>query len=194
MSLLQEAIIRIEALMREARESDLREPMAMSVATTDGQGRPSVRTVLLKQLDEQGLVFFTNTRSRKGQHIEAMPYAAICIYNQQAHLQVQVEGHVSMVSPAEADRYWGTRPRASQIGAWASRQSEPLASRQLLDERVARYEDEFLDKDVARPEFWNGYRVIPERIEFWRGHPDRLNERQEYRLTEDGWIKGELFP
>ena len=194
MDLLQEAIARIEELMRQAKESDLREPMAMSVATADDQGRPSVRTLLLKQLDTQGLVFFTNTNSRKGQHLETMPYAAICIYNQQLHQQVQVEGRVNMVSTEEADRYWNTRPRPSQIGSWASRQSEPLASRQLLDERVARYEAEFADKDVSRPEFWSGYRVVPERIEFWKGHPDRLNEREEYCLTDEGWVKGALFP
>jgi pyridoxamine 5'-phosphate oxidase len=136
MSLLAEAIARIKELLDEAKASDLREPTAMSVATVDELGRPAVRTVLLKHLDESGLVFFTNRKSRKGMHLQAVPYAAVCIYFQQAHQQVQVDGKIVMVSDEEADGYWQTRPRASQIGAWASRQSEVLDTRQQLYDRV----------------------------------------------------------
>ena len=191
---LHEAIDRIESLIEQAKNSELREPMAMSVATTDSQGRPAVRTLLLKQVDERGLVFFTNTNSRKGQHLQANPYAAICMYYQGVHQQIQFEGPVEPVSTKEADAYWRTRARASQIGAWASRQSEVLADRQLLQDRISRYEQEFDGKDVPRPSHWSGYRVIPERIEFWSGHPDRLNQRDNYCLREGQWIKELLYP
>ena len=194
MSLLAEAIARIKELLDEAKASDLREPTAMSVATVDESGRPAVRTVLLKHLDETGLVFFTNRKSRKGRHLQTVPYAAVCIYFQHAHQQVQVDGKVVTVSDEEADGYWQTRPRASQIGAWASRQSEVLDTRQQLYDRVNQYEKEFSDTDVPRPDHWGGYRVVPERIEFWSGHPDRLNQREQYWLGNGGWSKNQLYP
>jgi len=194
MSLLHEAIERIKLLIEQAGNSQLREPMAMSVATVDLQGRPSVRTLLLKQVDEQGLVFFTNINSNKGQHIRANPYTAICIYHQQAHQQIQVEGSAEPVTIEEADAYWQTRPRASQIGAWASRQSEVLEDRQQLLDRIAHYDEKFADVDVPRPDHWSGYRVKPERIEFWGGHPDRLNQRDNYVLREGQWFKEQLYP
>lgn len=194
MSLLAEAIARIKELLDEAKASDLREPTAMSVATVDELGRPAVRTVLLKHLDESGLVFFTNKKSRKGRHLRAVPYAAVCIYFQQAHQQVQVDGKIVMVSDEEADGYWQTRPRASQIGAWASRQSEVMDARQQLYDRVNQYEKEFAGTDVPRPDHWGGYRVVPERIEFWSGHPDRLNQREQYSLGNGEWSKIQLYP
>jgi pyridoxamine 5'-phosphate oxidase len=194
MSLLAEAIARIKELLDEAKASDLREPTAMSVATVDESGRPAVRTVLLKHLDETGLVFFTNRKSRKGRHLQTVPYAAVCIYFQHAHQQVQVDGKVVTVSDEEADGYWQTRPRASQIGAWASRQSEVLDTRQQLYDRVNQYEKEFSDTDVPRPDHWGGYRVVPERIEFWSGHPDRLNQREQYLLGNGEWSKTQLYP
>ena len=194
MSLLTEAIARIKELLDEAKASDLREPTAMSVATVDEAGKPAVRTVLLKHLDESGLVFFTNRKSRKGRHLQAVPYAAVCIYFQQAHQQIQVDGKVVTVSDEQADGYWQTRPRASQIGAWASRQSEVLDTRQQLYDRVNRCEKEFAGTDVPRPDHWGGYRVIPERIEFWSGHPDRLNQREQYSLDNGEWSKTQLYP
>lgn len=195
MSLLTQAIDRIGGLLADAMASQLREPTAMSVATVDEQGRPAVRTVLLKHLDEQGAVFFTNIYSRKGRHLKSVPYASICIYFQEAHEQVQIDGPVSMVSDEEANRYWQTRPRASQIGAWASRQSEVLDNdRQQLYDRVLRYETEFSGREVPRPEFWSGYRVKPERIEFWRGDPDRLNVREQYVCSGGEWKKMQLYP
>ena len=194
MELIREAINRIDSLLAQARASQLREPTAMSLATVDEYGRPSVRTVLLKHLDEHGAVFFTNILSRKGTHLGAVPYASICIYFQNAHQQVQLDGKVSVVSDEEADRYWQTRPRASQIGAWASRQSEVLESRQQLYDRVTHYESEFSGRDVPRPEFWSGYRVSPERIEFWSGDADRLNLREQYLQTNGAWEKMLLYP
>jgi pyridoxamine 5'-phosphate oxidase len=194
MDLITEAINRIESLLAEARASQLREPTAMSLATVDEHGRPSVRTVLLKHLDENGAVFFTNILSRKGAHLRTVPYASICIYFQNAHQQVQLDGKVSAVSDEEADRYWQTRPRASQIGAWASRQSEVLENRQQLYDRVTHYESEFSGGDVPRPDFWSGYRVTPERIEFWSGDTDRLNLREQYLQTSGAWEKMLLYP
>ncbi len=172
----------------------LREPMAMSLATVGADGRPSVRTVLLKTLDENGVTFFTNTSSKKGQQLAENPFAAICIYFQEAHQQVQVEGPVEVVAASEADAYWQTRGRASQIGAWASRQSETLEDRQQLMDRIARYEEKFAGQDVPRPEFWSGYRLIPEMIEFWEGHPDRLNQRNCYTLKDGSWNKESKYP
>lgn len=177
-----------------AQAADLPEPRAMSLATVDESGRPAVRTVLLKQVDQQGLTFFTNTTSRKGQHIAAHPFAALCLYFQGPHRQLQVEGRVEQIADEEADRYWYSRSRASRIGAWASRQSVVLEDRQQLLDRVARYEEKFADSEVPRPPFWSGYRVIPDRIEFWKGHPDRLNERVCYRLTDGEWMKFYRYP
>ena len=194
MNLLSEAINRIDSLLADARASELREPTAMSVATVDELGRPAVRTVLLKHLDEQGAVFFTNIQSRKGRHLRSVPYASICIYFQDAHQQIQLDGKVSMVSGEEANQYWQTRPRASQIGAWASRQSEVLDTRQDLYDRVTHYESEFSGREVPRPDFWSGYRVTPERIEFWLGDPDRLNIREQYVCTNGEWEKMQLYP
>ncbi|MCW8963153.1 MAG: pyridoxamine 5'-phosphate oxidase [Gammaproteobacteria bacterium] len=194
MTLLQEAIDRIEVLVEQARNSQLREPMASSFATVDEQGRPSVRTLLLKKVDERGLVFFTNVHSRKGHHLDANPFAAVCVYYQEAHQQFQVEGPVEPITDDEADAYWQTRPRASQIGAYASHQSEVLTDRTLLQARVSKYEEQFTGMDIPRPPHWSGYRVIPERIEFWAGHPDRLNQRELYILKDGQWIKELLYP
>ena len=194
MDLYREAIDRIQDLIEQALESDLREPMAASFATVDLEGHPSVRTLLLKHADEDGLVFYTNTRSNKGQHLEATPYAAVCIYYQHPHKQIQVRGAVQAVSSEQADAYWQTRRRASQLGAWASRQSEHLTSRQELLDAVAGYEARYDGQEVPRPDHWSGYRVIPEVIEFWAGHPSRLNERERYSLRDGVWFKEWLYP
>lgn len=189
---LQEALTHIHSLLEQ--NAGLREPMAMSLATADSKGKPSVRTVLLKTADEQGFTFFTNSSSRKGQELAENPFAALCIYFQSAHEQIQVEGQVRQMPAEESDNYWQSRPRASQIGAWASRQSEQLEDRQDLLDRVARYTEKFSGGDVPRPEFWNGYRLVPESIEFWHGHPDRLNERVCYELQQRGWVKFFRYP
>lgn len=194
MSLLHEAIERIEVLVRQVRDSQLREPMAASFATVDEQGRPSVRTLLLKQVDTRGLVFFTNIQSRKGRHLDVNPFAAVCIYYQEAHQQVQVEGPVELISDAEADAYWQMRPPVRQIGAHASRQSEVLADQALLQARVVKHEAQFAGMVIPRPWYWSGYRVIPERIEFWAGHEDRLNQRELYSVEAGQWTKALLYP
>ena len=170
------------------------EPNAMSLGTIEKGGQPSVRIVLLKAFDERGFVFYTNYEGRKGRELLAHPNAALCFYWPPIHIQVRVEGAVTKVSDDEADTYFVTRDRGSQIGAWASRQSRPLESPTALDERVARYEREFAGRDVPRPKFWSGFRVAPERIEFWKGKPNRLHERHLYTRDGDGWRIETLYP
>lgn len=170
------------------------DPSAMSLATVEEGGQPSVRIVLLKGFDDQGFVFYTNVQGRKGRHLLAQPKAALCFYWPPIDIQIRVEGSVSKVMDAEADVYFATRPRPSQIGAWASRQSEPLETPTALEERVTKYEKEFEGRDVPRPDFWSGFRVRPERIEFWKNKSDRLHERHLYTLAGDRWKIETLYP
>lgn len=166
----------------------------MALATVDDAGQPSVRIVLLKAFDERGFVFYTNFEGRKGQELLAHPSAALCFYWAPLDIQVRIEGTVTKVADKEANAYFATRDRRSQIGAWASRQSRPLESPTALDERVARYDREFAGRDVPRPEFWSGFRVSPERIEFWKGKPNRLHERHLYTREGDAWRIETLYP
>jgi pyridoxamine 5'-phosphate oxidase len=170
------------------------DPSAMSLATIEDGGQPSVRMVLLKGFDDQGFVFYTNFQGRKGRHLLAQPKAALCFYWPPIDIQVRIEGTVSKVADAEADVYFATRSRPSQIGAWASRQSEPLETPTSLDERVAKFEKEFEGRDVPRPIFWSGFRVRPERIEFWKNKPNRLHERHLYTRNGDRWKIETLYP
>ena len=179
-----------------ARTSELgvREPAAMSLATVGPDGQPSVRTVLLRVVDERGFVFFTNSQSRKGQQLAANPRAALTFYWDHWAEQVHVEGRVEVIPDHESDEYWKTRRRLSQIGAWASDQSRPLDSRDTLLKRVADYEQQFADQEVTRPPHWHGYRVVPQRIELWSGKEGRLHERSVYQLDGEHWTKQMLFP
>ncbi|MGH8370646.1 MAG: pyridoxamine 5'-phosphate oxidase, partial [Gammaproteobacteria bacterium] len=170
------------------------EPAAMSLATVDSDGRPSVRTVLLKAFDTRGFVFYTNKRSRKGRQIEATRRAALCLFWQPLMQQVLIEGGVEDVTDAEADAYWMTRPRASQIGAWASSQSDVLADREQLERRYADCEKRYADVSVPRPPHWSGYRVVPELIEFWSSRPGRLHERECFSLEGEAWRHSLVYP
>jgi pyridoxamine 5'-phosphate oxidase len=169
------------------------EPEAMVLSTVDADGRPSARYVLLKGVDDRGFVFYTNIESRKAKGLAVHPYAALTFYWPPA-TQVRIEGGVERVSDADADAYFATRPRESQIGAWASRQSEELASREELDARVHEVEGRFRDTAVTRPPFWSGFRVVARSIEFWTRDPSRLHERIVYQRGPGGWMRSLRYP
>ncbi len=178
----------------EVLKSDLKNPTAVTLATADGDGHPTARMVLLKGFDERGFVFYTNTESRKGDAMTTNPRAALCFYWPPFGRQVRVEGAVEPVSAEEADAYFATRPKDSQIGAWASAQSRPLEGRFALEKEVARYAVKFAIGKVPRPPHWSGFRVAPERIEFWEEGLFRLHDRLAFSRNGDGWTSQRLFP
>lgn len=178
-----------------ARQTALPNPNAMTLATADVDGRPSARIVLLKEIDQKGAVFHTHREGRKGRELEANPHAALVFHWDELQRQVRIEGEVSLVSDEESDAYFATRPRERQLGAWASRQSEPAADRAALDESVREAQQRFEGKPVPRPSHWGGYRVSLQSIEFWQGHEHRLHDRILYRRGDDGsWVVQRLFP
>lgn len=193
-TLPHEAFVRFQQLIERASQTDLREPTAMTLATVGGDGRISARVVLLRSFDERGFVFYTNLSSDKALQLHANPNAALCFHWDALAEQVRVEGRAESISDQEADAYWRTRARDSQIGAWASHQSETLDSRETLERRIAKSKSEFSGQEVPRPEFWSGYRVLARRIEFWANRPARLHERIVYELIDNEWSQRMLFP
>ena len=167
---------------------------AMTVATVAADGRPSARLVLLKGFDEHGFVFYTNLDSRKSAELRGNPFAALCFHWKSRGRQVRVEGRVEPVGDAEADAYFASRARDSQLGAWASEQSRPLASRAELERRVAQTARRFAESAVPRPDFWSGFRVVPERIEFWQERAYRLHDRLLFLREGGGWRRQRLYP
>ncbi len=167
---------------------------AMVLATADAAGRPSSRFVLLKAVDRRGFVFYTNLESRKARELRQRAAASLCIYWAPLGKQVRIEGSVEQVSNPEADEYFAARPREFQVSAWASRQSAPLKSREELERRVQEVEAQFEGRPVPRPPFWSGFRIVPDRIEFWTHRPNRLHERVLYERHGDRWLASPLYP
>jgi pyridoxamine 5'-phosphate oxidase len=190
---VDDPIAMFSALLERAGR-ECAEPDAMVLSTVDASGRPGARYVLLKGVDERGFVFYTNLGSHKARALAVNPYAALTFYWAPLGKQVRVEGDVERVSDADADAYFATRPRASQIGAWASTQSAALASREALDERIRDVEVRFDGVPVSRPPFWSGFRVVPQSIEFWTRDPARLHERLLFERDNGGWTRSLLFP
>jgi pyridoxamine 5'-phosphate oxidase len=179
----------------EAQKLGLAEPEAVTVATADAQGRPSARVMLLKGHDALGFVLFTNLGSRKCRELDENPYAALCFHWMPLERQVRARGRVERVSEAEADAYFASRHRQSQLGAWASKQSQPLESPHALEKRVAKYVARFPLGEIPRPEFWGGFRVVPDELEFWQARPFRLHDRLVYRRDAGGpWRHEALYP
>jgi len=178
----------------EATASEPNDPNAMALATVDASGMPDVRMVLLKGFDTEGFVFYTNSESAKGTEMAANMKAAVVFHWKSLRRQVRVRGTVSQVSDAESDAYYHSRPRMSQIGAWASQQSRPLENRLALETAVAKYTAKFGLSEIPRPNYWNGYRIKPEQVEFWHDRPFRLHERIVFARTQNGWSKQRIYP
>ena len=194
---IAEPFLRFRDLLDAAKAVDsavLPEPTAFALGTVSADGQPSVRILLLKAVDERGFVFYTNYESRKGSERLAQPKAAMCFHWQPLERQVRVEGSARPVTGEEADAYFASRARGSQIGAWASIQSRPLATAGDLEARVAEVETRFADRPVPRPPHWSGFRLVPHRIEFWHNMPSRLHERHVYHREPDGWRTETLYP
>lgn len=180
-------LVQLRRWLDEAIAADLDEPTAMTLATVDASGMPDARIVLLRGMDERGVWWFTNRRSAKGRQVAANPVAALVAHWQPMGRQVRLRGRVELLSDAESDGYFASRPRASRLSAWASEQSAPIADREALEAHVARVEARFEGRDVPRPDHWGGYLLHPDSVEFWQGRPARLHDRLVYTPAGDGW-------
>lgn len=190
----RELVERFRDGMARARAAGIPEPTAMTLSTVDPQGRSTARTVLLKDMDADGFVFYTNLQSRKGRHLAHDPRVCLLFWWRETAEQVVIEGDAEPVAPEVADAYFASRPRGSQIGAWASMQSSELDDRQTLLDRVAELEEQYRDLEIPRPPHWSGFRVEPDRIEFWYGREFRLHERILFTAVEGAWQRVLLYP
>ena len=192
---MSDPLAEVRAWYEEAVAADLPEAEAMALATATPEGRPAVRFVLLKGIDDRGVRFFTNYESRKGRELAGNPRAAATLYWQPLARAVRLAGPVERLSTEESDAYFGSRPRGAQIGAWASRQSTPIPDRAALEARAAEAEARFAGGEVPRPPYWGGYRLVPEEVELWQGRRDRLHDRTHWLRAADGsWRAQRLAP
>lgn len=188
-----------QAWFEEASASEPSDPNAFTLATASADGFPAARTLLLKGFDDagadpRGFVFYTNTLSRKGDELRANPKAAMLFFWKSLARQIRIEGLVQPATLAEADAYYATRPRISRLGAWASDQSRPLPARSVLEARLAEAEAKYPGEEIPRPPYWSGYRLVPERFEFWQNMPFRLHDRNIFSRAGHGWARSKLFP
>ena len=191
---LEDPIAQFQLWYRQARLLALPQPNAFALATVGEDGRPSSRMLLLKDVEERGFVFYTNYNSRKARDIAARPRGAMVFYWTEFYRQVRAEGRLERVSDADSDEYFASRPRGSQVGAWASDQSEELPDRETLEAKVKQFEARFKGQPIPRPPHWGGYRLVPERIEFWQGRPSRLHDRLCYLRDGGRWVRIRLSP
>lgn len=195
MTRLPDPLAEVLRLLSQAHDTESHEGTAATLATVDTAGRPSARIVLIKEIDAVGVTFFTNLESRKAHELRSNPHAAVCIYWPTLHKQVRLEGEVEALTEQEADAYFSSRPRGSQIGAWASQQSEPLPSRRELVSEYLKTQARFAGQAVPRPPFWGGYRLIAVRVEIWHNQLHRLHDRFLYQRQADGsWTQQRLYP
>ena len=194
MDLHENPISQFQFWFSEVEESGLKFPEACLLSTIGSDDFPDARMVLMKSFDETGFVFYTNLNSAKGKALKHNPLAALTFYWEPFSWQVRIQGDIAPVSDREADDYFNTRPRGSQLGAWASKQSEPLESREKLEEKFRQYDEKFTGREISRPPHWGGYRVSPHRIEFWIGRDDRLHDRFLYERSGDSWMMKRLYP
>ncbi len=190
----EDPILQFAEWMQQAIDKKANEPNAMSLATVSSNGRPSSRIVLLRNFDQDGFVFFTNYESHKAKELEANNRAALNFFWPEIHKQIRIEGKTERISEKESDEYFDSRPRESQVGAWASGQSNKLQSRAELDEKYEMINKQFDGKTISRPSFWGGFRLRPDMFEFWQGRPKRLHDRLQYRLENSQWIIQRLYP
>jgi pyridoxamine 5'-phosphate oxidase len=189
-------LVLFELWLEEARAAEINDPEAMTIATVDADGLPDARMVLCKGVDARGIVFYTNIESAKGSELKGQPRAAALFHWKSLRRQARFRGPIAQVSAAESDAYFASRPRGSQIGAWASQQSRPLAARGDLESAVETYEQRYANAQVPRPDYWRGYRLEPVEIEFWRDRPSRLHERIQFTrsIAQSAWDKRLLYP
>jgi pyridoxamine 5'-phosphate oxidase len=188
-------LVQFQKWFEQALMAELLEPSAMTLATADKEGCPSSRIVLLKGVDERGFTFFTNYESRKGRELAENPRAALTLYWAELERQVCIAGDVAKTSRAESEKYFALRPRGSQLGAWVSKQSSVVLDRAFLEKRLEEMEKESMERDVSAPAYWGGYHLVPMRIEFWQGRPNRLHDRLQYLKQSDGsWRLDRLSP
>lgn len=190
----QNPLLQFKRWFQEALNAQIPEANAMALATANDSGRPSCRMILLKAVDDRGLIFFTNIQSHKGKDLASNPYACATFYWHELERQIIVDGPVEPLAKLESESYFATRPRGSQIGAWASHQDQVLESRAELETAYHHYEQEFAETLVPMPNYWGGYRLKPERMEFWQGRPNRLHDRFQYVLSDQAWKIHRLAP